>query len=212
MSQEILDKLKTAVISGEEEEAAALTKQALDKKIPAPDIVTHGLSAGMKIVGEKFESGEFFLSDMLIAADAFYAGYKVVLPLMEKEQKESKAGVIMGVVAGDIHTIGKDIVIPVMQSEGFRVVDLGIDVPASKFVEKLKETGAKFLFISSFLSETTYVEVPKIVEEIKKAGIRDKVKIFIGGPATTSDYAKKVGADGWGKDAWEAAKLVRRSA
>jgi len=189
MSQEILDKLKTAVISGEEEEAAALTKQALDKKIPAPDIVTHGLSAGMKIVGEKFESGEFFLSDMLIAADAFYAGYKVVLPLMEKEQKESKAGVIMGVVAGDIHTIGKDIVIPVMQSEGFRVVDLGIDVPASKFVE-----------------------VPKIVEEIKKAGIRDKVKIFIGGPATTSDYAKKVGADGWGKDAWEAAKLVRRSA
>ncbi len=203
MPQEILDKLRTAIINGEEEDAGALTKQALDQKIPPSDIVTHGLSAGMKAVGEKFESGEFFLSDMLIAADAFYAGYKAVLPHLGKDLKGKHSGVIMGVVAGDIHTIGKDIVIPVMQAEGFEVVDLGIDVPASKFAEKIKETGAKFVFISSFLSETTYVEVPKIIEEIKKAGIRDKVKIFIGGPATTKNYADKMGADGWGKDAWE---------
>ena len=210
MSQEILDKLKTAIINGEEEDATAMAKQALDKKIPAPDIVTYGLSAGMRVVGEKFESGEFFLSDMLISADAFYAGYKVVLPHLGKDEKGKGSGVVMGVVAGDIHTIGKDIVIPVMQAEGFQVIDLGIDVPASKFAEKVKETGAQFVFISSFLSETTYVEVPKIIEEIKKAGIRNKVKIFVGGPATTKDYANKVGADGWGKDAWEAVKLVRQ--
>jgi 5-methyltetrahydrofolate--homocysteine methyltransferase len=146
---------------------------------------------------------------MLIAADAFYAGYKVVLPHLGKAEI-GKGSVVMGVVAGDIHTIGKDIVIPVMESEGFEVVDLGIDVSASKFAQKVRETGARFVFISSFLSETTYVEVPKVIEEIKKAGIRDKVKIFIGGPATTKDYADKVGADGWGKDAWEAVKLVRR--
>jgi 5-methyltetrahydrofolate--homocysteine methyltransferase len=205
-----LVKLKTAIINGEEEDAAALTEEALAKKTPPSDIVTYGLSAGMKAVGEKFESGEFFLSDMLIAADAFYAGYKIVLPLLGKDQKGKGSGVVMGVVAGDIHTIGKDIVIPVMQAEGFQVIDLGIDVPAKKFAEKIKETGAQFVFISSFLSETTYVEVPKIVEEIKKAGIRNKVKIFVGGPATTKDYANKVGADGWGKDAWDAIKLVKQ--
>ena len=210
MAQEILQELRSAIINGDEDLTAAAVKKALDKNLSPQDIMAQGLSAGMRTVGAKFETGEYFLSDMLVAADAFYVAYNIIKPHLEKEQIEKKAKIVMGVVAGDIHTIGKDVVVPVLQSEGFDVVDIGIDVPAGEFIKKAKETGAQFIFISSFLSETTFTEIPKIIEEAKRAGIRDEVKIFVGGPATTTDFATKVGADGWGKDAWDALRLTKR--
>ncbi len=163
----------------------------------------------VEIVGKRFSDGEYFIPDLVYAGEILKAITERVKPKIAKEAEERRLGkVIVGTVAGDIHDIGKDIVVFMLDVNGFEVFDLGIDVPAQKFVDKIRETGSKVVGLSGFLT-LAFQSMKDTVEAIKKAGLRDKVKIMIGGGQIDNQVRSFTGADAYGKDAVEAVKLAR---
>ncbi len=163
----------------------------------------------VEIVGKRFSDGEYFIPDLVYAGEILKAITERVKPKIAKEAEERRLGkVIVGTVAGDIHDIGKDIVVFMLDVNGFEVFDLGIDVPAQKFVDKIRETGSKVVGLSGFLT-LAFQSMKDTVEAIKKAGLRDKVKIMIGGGQIDNEVRSFTGADAYGKDAVEAVKLAR---
>lgn len=196
-----LKELADAVINGNRDKAVQLTQQALNEGIDAAQILNDGLIAGMQVVGEKFKNNEFYIPEVLVAARAMKAAMEVLRPILtERTDIQPLATVIIGTVRGDLHDIGKNLVAMMLEGAGFKVIDLGVDTPPEKFVEAVKEHGAKIVGMSALLT-TTMPAMKDTIEALKAAGIRDEVIVMVGGAPLTQEYADSIGADGYAPDA-----------
>lgn len=210
MSEELLAKISTSIIEGEPDETVALTEQALAAGLEPMKIVDEGLVPGMNVVGAKFQCGEYFLPHLIIAANGMQQALKVLEPeLNAREQAvETKGTLVIGSVAGDIHEIGKSLVATIFSANGFQVYDLGVDVPTETFVAKVQETGADLLGLSALLTTTMTVQ-REIIEALEEAGIRDQVKVILGGAPVSQEWTDTIGADGYAEDAVGAVELAK---
>jgi len=212
VSDELYAQMKQSVIDGEVEEAERLAQEGLDAGLPAGDILDLGYVKGIEEVGDLFGRGEFFLPELVQGAEAMKSALAVLQPALDasKEGRQSLGTAVAGTVAGDIHFIGKTIVCSMMSAAGFDVIDVGCDVPADTFVDKVKELEPQLLLLSALLT-TTMPYQQKTIEALKDAGLREDVKVMVGGAPTTRAWADEIGADGYAEDAIQAvvqAKLV----
>ena len=182
-------------------------EKAVEEGIDAKTILEQGLLEGMSVIGEKFKKNEVYVPQVLIAARAMKAGTEVLQPLLVSSGVKAKGKVVIGTVRGDLHDIGKNLVRMMMEGKGLEVIDLGVDVPAEKFVEAVMEANADIVACSALLT-TTMPEIKTVVYEIVRAGIRDKVKIMIGGAPVTDSFCKQIGADIYTPDAATAAEAA----
>jgi corrinoid protein of di/trimethylamine methyltransferase len=209
MSDELFAQMAQTIIDGEAEDAAALAQQGLDAGIPAADILDKGYVKGIEEVGDLFSKGEFFLPELVQGAEAMKAAVAVLEPALEGSGGSRSLGkAVAGTVAGDIHEIGKTIVCSMMSAAGFTVTDVGCDVPIETFVEKVKAESPDLLLLSALLT-TTMPNQQKTIEALKDAGLRDGVKVMIGGAPTTRAWAEEIGADGYSEDAIEAVATAK---
>lgn len=203
----IFTKLAEAVVEGDTKTAEESANEVLAEGIPPYEAVTKGLAEGMKIVGEKYEQKEYFLPEMLLSSDAMYAGLNILTPHIKSKGKQ-KGKVILGVVEGDIHDIGKNIVKTMLTAAGYEVVDLGKDVPADDFVKKAKAEGAHVIAMSTLMTPTL-MSMKTVEEKLKSEGLKDKVKTIIGGGSVSEDWKSTIGSDAFGKDAVEAVDKIK---
>ncbi len=210
MSSDVLTKITASLVEGEPDETVDLTRQALEAGLEPLAIINEGLVPGMNTVGEKFQRGEYFLPHLIIAANGMQQAMELLEPeLKERQQAVERAGtMVIGSVAGDIHEIGKSLVATMMSAAGFQVYDLGVDVPTKTFVSKVKETGANLLGLSALLTTTMTVQ-REVIEALEEAGIREQVKVIIGGAPVSQEWANTIGADGYAEDAVGAIELAR---
>jgi 5-methyltetrahydrofolate--homocysteine methyltransferase len=203
----VLDELREAVIDGQAKLAVTKATQGLDEGIPAEVLLQDGLIAAMREVGRLFEDGEIYVPEMLIAARAMNATVAVLKPRLVEHAVQSSGTVAIGTVEGDLHDIGKNLVAMMLEGSGFEVVDLGTDVAPERFIDAIR-AGADVVAMSALLT-TTMTGMKDIVEAIGAAGLRDKVRIIVGGAPITARYAAEIGADGYAPDASKAVRKVR---
>ena len=203
------DALKDAVIKGDGEAVKAQTSKALEEGSEPRDILANGLIAGMEIVGEEMESGEMFLPEVLASAGAMHRGLDLVKPLLAASGDEGLGKVVIGTVEGDIHDIGKRIVGLVLEGNGFLVTDLGTQVNAETFAQAIKEHNPSILGMSALLT-TTMPNMKKTIDLLTEMGLRDKIKIMVGGAPITEEFAKSIGADGYAPDAGSATRWAKQ--
>jgi len=210
MSKDFIAKINATVIEGEPDEVEELTRQALEAGVEPLTIIDEGLMPGMMVVGDKFQSGEYFLPHLIIAATGMQQAMALLEPvLVSRQEKAERAGtVVIGSVAGDIHEIGKTLVGTMLAASGFQVYDLGVDVPTKTFVDKVKETGADILGLSALLTTTMTVQ-REIIDALVEAGIRDQVKVVLGGAPVSQEWTDTIGADGYAEDAVGAVNLAK---
>ena len=210
VSEDLYAQMKQAVLDGEAEDAAALAQKGLDAGLSAVDILDEGFVKGIEEVGDLFARGEFFLPELVQGAEAMKAAVAVLQPALDASGAGRKAlGVaVAGTVAGDIHEIGKTIVCSMLSAAGFTVTDVGCDVPVETFIAKVKELKPDLLLLSALLT-TTMPNQQKTIEALKDAGLRDQVKVMIGGAPTTRAWADEIGADGYSEDAIEAVATAK---
>jgi len=206
--EKIFERLIQAVIQGETEEAEKAAQDAINAGLEPFKAITEGLAKGMEVVGDKFEKKEYFLPEVLISADAMYAGLNILLPLLKTETVEKKEKVVIGVVEGDIHDIGKNIVKAMLTAAGYEVIDLGRDVPTQKFVETATGEQARVIAMSTLMTPTL-MSMKSVEEELEKKGLKGEVKTIIGGGTVTEDWKSSIGSDAYGKDAMEAVGKVK---
>ena len=198
-----LNHISEALQSGRAEKVSELVKQALNEDVIPKKILEEGLIRGMSIIGEKFKKNEVYVPEVLIAARAMHAGMDILKPKLTETGVKNIGKVVMGTVTGDLHDIGKNLVKMMLEGAGFEVVDLGVDVSADKFVEAVKEHKPNIIGMSALLT-TTMVNMPEVIKALENAGLRDKVKIMVGGAPITQNYADQIGADGYSSDATSA--------
>jgi len=203
-----MEDLVNAVIEGDASLVNRLVVQGLDEGLDATTILSEGLTPGMSTVGDLFQRGDYFLPEMLFSAKAMTGGLEHIEPILSTSGSNALATIVLGTVKGDLHDIGKNIVAMIMKGAGFKVIDLGVDIPAERFVEAVSETKADILALSALLS-TTMPAMANTVKAIAESGIKDQVKIIIGGAPVTSKFAKEIGADGYAKDAPGAVNKVK---
>jgi 5-methyltetrahydrofolate--homocysteine methyltransferase len=203
----VIDELRQAVVDGQLKPAVAKVEQGLAEGMEAGRLLTEGLIAAMAQVGQLYEEGEIFVPEMLVAARAMTAALGVLKPHLVEEGVEAAGTVAIGTVQGDLHDIGKNLVAMMLEGSGFEIMDLGVDVPAERFVQAIRE-GANVVAMSALLT-TTMTNMQATVNAIREAGLRDKARIIIGGAPITKAYADEIGADGYAVDASSAARLVR---
>ena len=201
------DNIKKAVVDMEVEKVKDLVTKLLKNKRLPEEILEKGLIAGMKEVGRLFSCKEYFVPEVLMASEAFYAGFDLVSPLIKTKQMKEKGKIIIGVVEGDIHDIGKNIVKVMLEASGYQVVDLGKDVPTEIFVDSVTRENPKILAMSALMT-TTMMKMKDVVKSHEHKKLRNKVKVIIGGAPVNEDFAKRIGADGYGEDASAAVSLV----
>lgn len=204
-----LNDIRNAVIEMDDRTVEHLVKEALEKKYEATDILDKGLITGMKEVGKLFARKEYYVPEVLLASEAFYAGFNILNPLIKLSRHESRAKVVIGVVQGDIHDIGKNIVKVMLEASGFEVTDLGRDVPTAKFVESVEKEKPAVLGLSSLMT-TTMVHMEDIIAELEKRQLRDTVNVIVGGAPVNEEFATKIKADGYSLDAASAVQLVEK--
>ncbi|MCK4819735.1 corrinoid protein [bacterium] len=207
---EHLDNIKEAVISGKHTEIEVLVKGAIEDKADLDQIINEGMIAAMDVVGQRFAESEIFIPEMLVSAVTMKKGLDIIKPLLKGDKIESKGTIIMCTVKGDIHDIGKNLVIMMLQGAGFDVIDLGVDMSTEELAQKVEEIRPDILGLSALLT-TTMPEIKNVIETLKDKGLRNSVKVMVGGAPVDSSFAEKIGADGYGKDAAEAVELARRS-
>jgi dimethylamine corrinoid protein len=205
---QIFERLRKAVIVGDTEEAVKAAQDAIDTGIEPWKAITEGLAKGMEVVGEKFEKKEYFIPEMLVSADAMYAALNLLLPLLETDETVEKQKVVLGVVEGDIHDIGKNIVKAMLTAGGYEVIDLGVDVPTEKFVETASSDEVKVIAMSTMMTPTL-LSLKDVEEQLEKKGLKGKVKTIVGGGTVTEDWRSKIGSDAYGKDAADAVGKVK---
>jgi 5-methyltetrahydrofolate--homocysteine methyltransferase len=203
------DALKEAIIIGDEEKVPSLVQQALDDGTEAPDILTEGLIAGMEIVGRRFKAGEMFLPEVLLSASVMHQGLDLINPLLAKSGHRGLGTIVIGTVEGDIHDIGKKIVGFLLEGTGYTVIDLGVDVKADSFAQAVEKHNPDILGMSALLT-TTMPHMGTIIELLKEKGLREKVKIIIGGAPISDQFANSIGADGYALEAGSAVDLVKK--
>lgn len=180
-----------------------LVRQAIEEKVPAKDIVTQCLNTGMDEVGRLYENDEYLIPDMLAAAECVSEAMDMLEPHLVKDDLESMGRFVIATVEGDLHDIGKNIVATLLRGSGFEVHDLGTGVPSDKIVNAVEETNAQYVGLSALLT-TTMGHMPEIIEKLKDRGLRERVKVFIGGAPVSAEFAEKIGADFYCEDAFEA--------
>jgi len=209
--EEIYKKLAEAVVNMEEEETVNICNQVISEKLDAYEAINNGLSEGMDQAGKLFDEEEYFVPELLICSDAMYAGLEVLKPHIKAKDENIKQKVVIGVVEGDTHDIGKNLVKIMLETAGFDIIDLGRDVAPFTFVEKAKEEKAKIIVISTLMT-TTMEGMSEVIELLNKENIRENFKVMIGGGPISEGYADKIGADGYSVNAAEAVKLAKRLA
>ena len=196
------------VIEGEEPEVRKLVQQAVTEGVTPDKVLSEGLIAGMNVVGERMKKHEMFIPEVIRSAKAMNAAMDFLKPLLETEEVNLGPKLVLGTVKGDLHDIGKNLVGMMLKGAGFEVVDLGIGVPAERFVQAVVEQEATVLGMSALLT-TTMPEMGNTIEALKAAGIREKVRVIVGGAPVSSEYANKIGADGYARDAARAVDKMR---
>jgi corrinoid protein of di/trimethylamine methyltransferase len=210
MTDEMYKRLAQAVIEGEPEEAEALAKEALEQGLDPLTCITEGLTAGIQEVGKLFASGEYFLPDLIIGADAMKVALDVLEPMLAGDQQRDVVGrIVLGTVEGDLHEIGKTLVGTMLIANGFQVTDIGVDKKPEEFIAAIKETDADIVGASALLT-TTMLQQKKLIDSLEEAGLRERVKVMIGGAPVTEGFAKEIGADGYAEDAISSVDLAFR--
>jgi 5-methyltetrahydrofolate--homocysteine methyltransferase len=203
-----LESIYEAVLTGNAKAAAAETNAALAEGVSAPDILHQACIPAMTEVGRLFEIGEKFVPEMLIAARAMQAALTILKPLLVDAGAETLGKVVIGTVAGDLHDIGKNLVGMMLEGAGFEIIDLGTDVSPEKFVGAVQEHQPELIGMSALLT-TTMASIGRTIEALKESGLRDQVKVIVGGAPLTQDFADKVGADGFATDAGSASRMAK---
>jgi len=221
MSKDIIATIKENVIQGRKTQedvgiddslegtlgVVELTQQALERNISPQVIITEGLTAGMQVVGEKYATKEYFIPDMLASAEAVGAAMDILKPVLESANVETKGKFAIATVKGDIHDIGKNIVAILLKGSGYEVYDLGTDIPTEKIVDVVREYKPDYLGLSALLT-TTMVVMGEVIEALKENGLRDKVKVLIGGAAVSEEFAQEIGADAYCVDGFHAISVL----
>lgn len=206
---EVLGALKQRVIGMEVDKTAELTRKALDEGLSAEEILTKALIPAMDVVGEQYQRGETYVPEMLLSAHAMKGAMELLRPKLVESGIEPKGRVVIGTVEGDLHDIGQNLVSMMLEGAGFEVYNLGTEVLPSRFVQRIRENDADLVGMSSLLT-TTMVYMPRVIKVLEENGLRDKVKVMIGGAPVTQEYADKIGADGYAPNAASAVKLAER--
>ena len=204
-----LKTIREAVIGGKHGEIKGLVQQALDAGLEPNGIVNDALISAMDVVGKDFGDGKIFVPEMLVSAVTMKAGLEVVKPHLAGGESQSRGTVIMATVKGDLHDIGKNLVSMMLEGAGFKVIDLGVDLSVDKLIDQIKALKPDVLGLSALLT-TTMPEMQKVVSELKAQGLRDHLKVMVGGAPVDKGFAEKIGADGYGANATEAVELARR--
>lgn len=207
--EELLKRMSDGVVEMEEDDVAKTAQEYLDAGYPAFDGIMEGLVDGMNRAGQLYEEEEYFVTDVLLCSDAMYAGLEILRPHLPEEEGEVKRRGVIGVVEGDTHDIGKNLVKIMLETAGFDMIDLGRDVPLRKFVDTAREEGAEFICMSTLMT-TTMGGMKDVIRILEEEGMRGQVKVMIGGGPVSQRYADKIGADGYSQNAVEAVKLAKR--
>ena len=206
-----IQEVATAVERGKSKKVAGLVQEALDSGATAPEIL-NAMIDSMTVVGDKFTKNEIFVPEMLVAARAMQKGVEVLKPLLVGDNAVSAGKMIMGTVAGDLHDIGKNLVIMMLESAGFEVIDLGVDVPAEKFIEALEENPDVKIVGASAILTTTMEALKDTVKALNEYPVRVKIKVMVGGAPITQEFADEIGADAYTEDAASAAQVAKKIA
>jgi corrinoid protein of di/trimethylamine methyltransferase len=206
--KELFEKMASALIAGHQEEVITLTREALDNKAAARDILDNGLLAGMDVVGQRFKAGDLFIPEVLLCARCMLAAMDILDPLLSEGDATATGTVVIGTVEGDLHDIGKNLVAMMLQGGGFKVVDLGTNIKSADFVSAVEQHQPDILGMSALLT-TTMPKMQETIEALKEAGLRDQVKVMIGGAPVTQDYADRIGADAYGANAASATEKAK---
>jgi len=208
MNKKELDKLAQCVVEADMDNIQNLVKAGISDGVDPSVLLKEGLIKGLDIIGDKFESGDLFLPEMLTAAMTMKAGVEVLKPYLTGDEAETAGTVVIVTVQGDVHDIGKNLVAMMLEGAGFEVIDIGIDVPVADFVKAVEEKKPQILGLSALLT-TTMPALKTTIDALKEAGLRDKIKVMVGGAPVTQDYADEIGADGYASDAAGAVTLAR---
>ena len=206
---EILEKISTAIIEGDADSAPGLVQKALDQGLAPKTILDDGMVVGMNEVGARFKRGDMFVPEVLMSADAMQAGLVVLRPLLAAAGVKMLGTVVLGTVKGDLHDIGKNLVGMMCEGAGFEVVDLGFNVPPEKFISAIKEHQPDVVGMSALLT-TTMRSMGHTIKAIEEAGLRDQLKIMVGGAPVDRDFAERIGADGYGSNAVAGVEQAKR--
>jgi dimethylamine corrinoid protein len=206
---ELFKQLSDAVVEMEEEKTAEIANLIVGQKIDAYEAIEKGLSDGMERAGQLFEEEEYFIPELLVCSDAMYAGLDVLKPHIKQKDAGNKQKVVIGVIEGDTHDIGKNLVRIMLETSGFEVIDLGRDIPPQRFVDTAKEVGAEIIALSTLMT-TTMDGMEEVVKILEQNNIRDQFKVIVGGGPISQGFANRIGADGYAVNAADAVKLVRQ--
>lgn len=207
--QGLFKKLSEAVVEMNEDEVVHLSNQIVSEEIDAYEAIDQGLSHGMEEAGKLFEEEEYFIPELLLCSDAMYAGLDVLKPHIKLEEHAEKHKIVIGVVEGDTHDIGKNLVKIMLETSGFEVFDLGRDIPPQQFVAKAKEVGAKIIALATLMT-TTMDGMDAVVRLLKEENIKNQYKVIIGGGPISQSFADKIGADAYAVNAADAVKIARK--
>jgi trimethylamine corrinoid protein len=202
---ELLQQMKDAIIDGDSDKAAALAQTALDQNMSPLQALEKGFSQGMSVLGDQFEKEEVFLPELLLAEEAMNTAVEVLKPKIAelKSQTQTKGKVVLGVIQGDVHDIGKNIIKLFLSVSGYEVVDLGRDVPVRKFIEAAQKENADIIAASALMT-TTMIYMPELIKQLGERGIRDQFKVMVGGAPVVRSWAEEIGSDGYGRTTREA--------
>jgi len=204
----VLEEMQENVVAGNESKVVELTQKALDEGLAPEKILNDGFVPGMEIVGRKFQENEIYVPEMLMSARAMKAGMKLLEPFLTEAGIEPIGKIVIGTVKGDLHDIGKNLVAMMLEGGGFEVIDAGVDISAQKFMDLVKEKKPDILCLSALLT-TTMGEIKNVIDAFKENGLRNDIKIMVGGAPLTDDYSKEIGADGYSPDAASAVDIAK---
>ena len=206
--EKLLEEIKKTVIDGKHKEIEALVQKAIQEKTDLDDLINRSLIAAMDVVGDRFAKSEIFVPEMLVSAVTMKKGLDIIKPLLKRNEEHTKGKVILCTVKGDQHDIGKNLVAMMLEGAGLEVIDLGVDVTVEDVIDKVNEIQPQVLGLSALLT-TTMPEMENVINLLRERGIREKVKVMIGGAPVDADFAKNIGADAYGEDAAEAVTIAR---
>ncbi len=209
MSEKLFEKLSTAILEGDSETSASITQQGIDDGVSPKDILDHGLIVGMDEVGVRFKAGDMFVPEVLMSAESMASGMTLLRPLLIESGVKMAGKIVMGTVKGDLHDIGKNLVSMMCEGAGFEIVNLGFDVDPEKFIAAIKEHQPNIVGMSAMLT-TTMRSMGHTIKAIEEAGLRDQVKVMVGGAPVDQEFADRIGADGYGANAPASSDLAKQ--